>query len=129
MQKMLRTESGLGASFDLSKIDVTVTCVANRRRLSVEGRRLSTYTGTVGYTITVPASNTVKADAVKNSLNAVTATQWISKVTAAAAAEGKTVTPTAVSITKAGVTIVNDASFAKSTCLMVGLMMMFRALL
>merc|ERR1712060_125243 len=128
-QTMLRDNSGLGSTFDLTKIAVTVTCKANRRRLSVEGRRPSTYTGTVGHTITVPAGNTVKASAVSTSLNGVTASSWISKVKPAATAQGLTVNPTAVAITKAGVTNVNDASFAKSTCLMVGMMMMFRALL
>merc|ERR1719401_1796114 len=119
LQTMLRDTSGLGKTFDLKKIDVTVTCKANRRRLSVEGRRLSTYTGTVGYAITVPAGSTVKASSVADSLNAVTASSWISKVKSAATAQGLTVNPTAVAITKAGVTNVNDASFAKSTCLMV----------
>merc|ERR1712217_122067 len=110
MQKMLRDKAGLGTSFDLTKIDVTVTCTANRR-LSLEGRKLSTYSGKVGYTITVPAA------------------QWKSSVQTYAAAEGNTISPTPVVATTAGVTDVNDASFAKSTSLMVGLMMIFRALL
>merc|ERR1712117_987009 len=123
MQTMLRDASKLGSTFDLTKIAVTVSCTANRRRLS-------TYTGNVGYVITVPAGNTVKADAVATTLNNVQGSTWVSKVKAAASAQGLTINPSAVKVTKqAGVTNVNDASFAKSTCLMVGLMMMFRALL
>jgi len=128
MQKMLRDKAKLASSFDLTKIDVTVTCTANRR-LSLEGRKLSTYTGKVGYTITVPAGHSVSATSVASSLNSVTAAQWKSAVSTYAKAEGKTITPTAVTATTAGVTDVNDASFAKSTSLMVGLMMIFRALL
>merc|ERR1712186_258357 len=70
MQKMLRDKAKLASSFDLTKIDVTVTCTANRR-LSLEGRKLSTYTGKVGYTITVPAGPSVSATKVASSLNAV----------------------------------------------------------
>merc|ERR1712061_917893 len=95
MQKMLRDKAGLASAFDLTKIDVTVTCTANRR-LSLEGRKLSTYTGKVGYTITVPAGHSVSATSVASSLNSVTAAQWKSSVQTYATAEGKTITPTAV---------------------------------
>merc|ERR1712187_331508 len=126
MQKMFRDQGGLAKTFNLSNIAVTVACAATRR-LSVAGRRLSTWTGTVGYTITVPAG---AASNVATSLNGVTTTQWKTHVQNYAAAEGKTVTPTLVAvITQAGVPDVNDASFAKSTSLLVGLMMIFRALL
>merc|ERR1712050_743828 len=128
MQKMLRDKAGLGSGFDLSKIDVTVTCTANRR-LSSEGRKMSTYTGKVGYTITVPAGHSVSATKVASNLNAVTADTWKSAVKTYAAKEGKTITPTAVTATKAGVSEINETSFAKSTSLMLGLMMIFRALL
>merc|ERR1712061_236872 len=90
-------------AFDLTKIDVTVTCTANRR-LSLEGRKLSTYTGKVGNTITVPAGHSVSATKVASSLNAVTAAQWKSSVQTYATAEGKTITPTSVTATTAGVT-------------------------
>jgi len=128
MQKMLRDKAGLASNFDLTKIGVTVTCTANRR-LSSEGRRLSTYTGKVGYTITVPAGHSVSATKVANSLNAVTADKWKSAVQTYASKEGKTITPTAVTATSAKATEINETSFAKSTSLMLGLMMIFRALL
>jgi len=128
MQKMLRNKAGLASTFDLKKIDVTVSCTANRR-LSSEGRKLSTYTGKVGYTITVPAGHSVSGTKVAASLNAVTKADWKTAVTKYAKDEGKTITPTAVTPSTAGVSDVNDASFAKSTSLMVGLMMIFRALL
>merc|ERR1712232_297621 len=128
MQKMLRDKAGLASTFDLTKIDVTVTCTANRR-LSSEGRKMSTYTGKVGYAITVPAGHSVSATKVASNLNAVTADTWKSAVKTYAAKEGKTITPTAVTATKAGVTEINETSFAKSTSLMLGLMMIFRALL
>merc|ERR1711879_1144060 len=128
MQKMLRDKAGLASTFDHKKIDVTVTCTANRR-LSSEGRKMSTYTGKVGYTIPVPAGHSVSATKVASNLNAVTAATWKSAVQTYAAKEGKTITPTVVTPTAAAVADVNDASFAKSTSLMVGLMMIFRALL
>merc|ERR1712039_84654 len=130
MKNMLRDRGSLGSGFDLSKIAVTVSCAA-ARRLSVEGRRLTSYKGTMKYTITVPKGSTVKADNVKTSLNAVTDATWKSSVKTYAATEGVAVTVTALTVTKAGVTTTpsNDASFAKSTGLMVGMMMMFRALL
>merc|ERR1712151_854512 len=61
MQKMLRSKGGMGATFSLSNIAVAVTCTPNRRRRSVEGRRLSSYTGKVGYVITVPVGSTFTA--------------------------------------------------------------------
>merc|ERR1712232_1128027 len=129
MKNMLRDKGKLGSSFSLSKIAVTVTC-AKARRLSVEGRRLTSYKGTLAYTITVPKGSTVSADQVKNSINSVTDATWKSSVKSYAAAQGVTVTVTALTVTKAGVSNTsNDASFAKSTGLMVGMMMMFRALL
>merc|ERR1712050_384115 len=128
MQKMLRDKAGLASTFDHTKIDVTVTCTANRR-LSSEGRKMSTYTGKVGYTIPVPAGHSVSATKVASNLNAVTADTWKSAVKTYAAKEGKTITPTAVTATKAGVSEINETSFAKSTSLMLGLMMIFRALL
>merc|ERR1711972_126982 len=128
MQKMLRDKAGLASTFDLSKITVTVTCTANRR-LSLEGRKLSTYKGDVGYTITVPAGHSVSGTKIAPNLNAATPSQWKTAVQTYAQAEGKAITPTAVTATTAGVTDVSDASFAKSTSLLVGLMMIFRALL
>jgi len=129
MKNMLRALGGLGSSFSLSKIAVTVKCAA-ARRLSVEGRRLtSSYKGTMAYTITVPKGSTVSADKVKTTLNSVTDSTWKSSVKSYADAQGVKVTVTALTVTKAGVSNTNDASFAKSTGLMVGMMMMFRALL
>merc|ERR1712050_745707 len=95
MQKMLRDKAGLASTFDLKKIDVTVSCTANRR-LSLEGRKLSTYTGKVGYTITVPAGHSVSGTKVASNLNAVKKEDWKTAVTKYAKAEGKTITPTVV---------------------------------
>merc|ERR1712066_157929 len=129
MQKMLRSKGGISSTFALSNIGITVTRTANRRRLSVEGRRLSAYTGKVDYVITVPVGSTFTAAALTTTLTAVTASEWKTAVQTFAAAEGKSVAPTAVVATAPTKTAANDASFAKSTSLMVGLMMMFRALL
>merc|ERR1712066_531595 len=79
MKNMLRDKGGLPSTYDLTKIAVTVTCAA-ARRLSVEGRRLAGYKGTMKYTITVPKGSAVNADNVKTSLNAVTADTWKSSV-------------------------------------------------
>merc|ERR1712217_849253 len=130
MKNMLRDRGGLPSGFDLSKIAVTVSCAA-ARRLSVEGRRLTSYKGTLAYTITVPVGSTVSADKIKTTLNNVADSTWKSSVKSYADAQGVKVTVTALTVTKAGVTTTNtnDASFAKSTGLMVGMMMMFRALL
>merc|ERR1711972_1209225 len=128
MQKMLRDKAGLASTFDLTKIEVTVTCTANRR-LSSEGRKLSTWTGKVGYTITVPTGHSVSATNVVSNLNAVKPATWMSEIAKYAKDEGKTITPTAVTPTPAKATEINETSFAKSTSLMLGLMMIFRALL
>merc|ERR1712056_79691 len=50
MQKMFRDQGGLAKTFNRRNIAVTVACAATRR-LSVAGRRLSTWTGPVSYNI------------------------------------------------------------------------------
>merc|ERR1712026_124322 len=121
---MLHTTSGIAKS----NIAVTVTCTA-ARRLS-DGRRLSKYNVDVAYTITVPASSTVAASTVSNSLTTIDNAGWKTKMETALQNAATAITVTIEDMTKTNptTTTIHDVSSAMTWTTTVGLLLVARFL-